>query len=813
MSRWFDGLLQDLRYGLRVARRKPGLTLAVTATLALGIGANTAVFSVIDGVLLRPLPYGEPDRLVAVWESSAERQALRNEVSVPNFLDWKEAAGSFETLGAYYWASATLTGEAGAERVQGILVTPDLLATLRVQPTVGRTFLLGEDEAGQPDRQSVVLSYGLWQRRFGGRDDAIGKSLLVNGEPRTVVGVMPAGFELPVDSGAELWGPLDLVHEGERRSSRYLYVVGRLAPRASLAAAQAELGVVAERLAAEYPESNAGWGVAVVPLHEEIVGSASRAFWVLAATSLFVLLIAATNVSGLLLTGFQARSDELSVRAALGAGTGRLVRQLAVSSAVLGLAAVVPGALLARGCLAFLLHLGPEFVPRLGQISFDRRALAFCLIVALGAALASGLVPAWRVVRASRRRSLTSGLRGAVAAPAKLRGLLVVGQTCLVLALLVGCGLTLRSLVALRHVDPGFDPRGVLAAELVLPRSVYPEDERVQAVQQTLLDRLAALPGVDSVGAASHLPLAGGNMSTDFEFVGRRADPSVEKEVNFRVASPGYFDTLKIPVRQGRAFEASDRRDAPPVVVISESLARRYFQGESPLGQRIRIGDDIRFGDRGPVEAEIVGVVGDVHHWALELAPEPELYVSYFQYRYGHARIVLRSELDPTALAGAVRGEMERLDPDQPIYDVRPAETFYAGALSRADLLAGLLGLFAAVSMILAAIGIAGVVAATTEQRRREIGVRLALGAERHEILALVMRRTGILMAAGVIVGLLLAAGVARSLDSLLYEIEPLDPATFGLAVGLLLVVGLGSGWWPARRAARIDPARVLRDG
>jgi predicted permease len=431
----------------------------------------------------------------------------------------------------------------------------------------------------------------------------------------------------------------------------------------------------------------------------------------------------------------------------------------------------------------------------------------------VGAALASSLVPAWRVARASKRQSLVSGLRGGSLAPASLRGVLVAAQVGLVLALLVGCGLTLRSLLALRAVDPGFDPRGVVAAELVLPRMAYPEDERVQAVQRSLLERLAALPGVAGVGATSHLPLAGGNMTTGFEFVGPRADPAVENEVNFRVVSPGYFATLGIPVRQGRDFEAFDRAGTAPVVVISESLARRYFEGEPAVGQRIRFGESLGLGGSGPTEAEIVGVVGDVRHWALERAPEPELYLSYFQYRYGHARIVLRSALEPEALASSVRREMERLDPDQPVYNVRPVEAFYSGALARADLLAGLLGLFALVSMTLAAIGIAGVVTAATEQRRREIGVRLALGAQHHEILTLVMRRTGALVATGAVAGLLLGAGVARSLDTLLYGIEPLDPATFAVALGLLLVVGLGSGWLPARRATRIDPARVLREG
>jgi putative ABC transport system permease protein len=804
--------LLDLRYAARVLLKSPAFTVVAVLALALGIGANSAIFSVVNSVLLRPLPYKDPDRLVIAWESNPQLLddylKTHNEAAPANFYDWQAQSHVFENLAAFRWRTFNLTDGDNPEQVRGNAVTTNMFATLGVRPLVGRDFQPEEGEAGKDNE--VILSYGLWQRRFGADAGVVNRQISVNGQPYTVVGVMPQEFEFP-RAESELWTPFAPAADLKaNRNSHFLYTRARLKPGVSIEQAQAEMDTIAARLRQQYPDSNSQRGVRIASLPSESVAQIRPALLILLAAVGFVLLIACANVANLLLARATARQKEIAIRTALGAGRWRIVRQLLTESVLLSFVGGVFGLLLAKWGVDLLLASMPrEFalgIPGWNKIGLDYRVLAFTLVVSLATGILFGLFPAWQASKSDINETLKEGGRSSATGRGRYRSALIVSEVTLALVLLVGAGLMIRSITRLMDVSPGFDPQNLVTLHLALPQAQYSKKQQLTNFYSELTRRVAGLPGVESVAEIDMMPMGGSGGTTSFVVEGKPAPPKGQyPEANARTASPGYFKTMHIPVLEGREFDEHDTPDSPLVVIINETFAHKYWPGEDPVGKRLLDPEN-----RVP-PAQVVGVVGDIKHWGLDDKAEEYLYTSSTQTPDNQMFVVVRTAADPAGMTASVRNEVRALDKQLPVYDVKPMRQRIIESTASRRLVMLLLGVFAAVALALAAVGIYGVMAYSVTQRTHEIGIRMALGARRGDIVRMVVRQGMLLALAGVALGLLLSFAVTRFMASLLFGVGANDPATL-VAVSLILaLVALLACLIPARRAMRVDPMVALR--
>ncbi|HEY3169466.1 MAG TPA: ABC transporter permease [Thermoanaerobaculia bacterium] len=813
-AQWGSGslerLLQDMRYGLRILRRSPGFTAVAVVTLALGIGANTAILSVVNAILLRPLGYADPDRLVVMLHKG------RNPVAPANFLDWRAQSRSFESMGAAEVWSANLTSGGTPEKLSALRMTPEILPTLGVQPLMGRFFLLSEDEAGRD--HVVLLAHGLWKRRFGGDPNVIGKPITLNGEPYAVIGVMPPGFIFAPfwSTGSEMWAPLDLRARAASRESSSLRVFARLKKDVQLAAARQEMAAITATLEREFPGTNRD--VQVIPLQEKVVGGVRPALLVLLGAVGLVLLIACTNVANMLLARSSARQKEIALRAALGASRGRTIRQLLTESLVLALAGGIAGVALGAWSLRILVALAPPFFPRLSDIRLDPRVLVATFLLSLLTGVAFGLVPALQASSVHLQDALKDvGAAGSGREARTMRWIFVAAEVALAIVLLVGAGLMVRSFVALRKIDPGFDPRGVVTMEVSVAGTRQAEIGRRPVLYKEILERFAAVPGVRAAGAINHIPIAGDIWGWPYVIEGRPIPRPGESPVAaYRAVMPGYFRTMRLPILRGRDVAPTDTLGASGVVLVNEFLARRVWPGQDPIGKRIALDGP----DDNPSWLTVIGVVKNAvqSNWSTD--PDDEVYLSLLQRRAliesphpqeAYVTFVARTDGDPATLVPSLRAAVWGIDRTLPISEVRTMQEIVFHANGRARFQTLLLAAFAAVAALLSAVGIYGVMSYAVSKRTREIGVRMALGADPGDVLRLVVGQGMAVAVAGAGAGLLAALLLTRLISTLLYGVKATDPMTYAGVAALLLAIALLASYLPARRAAHIDPMRALR--
>jgi putative ABC transport system permease protein len=790
--------------------KRPGFTAVAVVTLALGIGANTAIFSVINSVLLAPLPYEDPDRLVMVWERQVISNTSQQPVSWPNFEEWKAQNKVFEQLAASRGATFNLTRGGETERVTGARVTGNLYSLLRVKPILGRDFLEAE---GRPGAEAVALvSYGLWQRLYGADPRLVGQPLQVDGIPYTVIGVLPPGLSFPT-ADTDLVVPLLPTAREQVRANHFIRVLGRLRPGVSLDEARAEMETVSARLEQENPATNAGWRVELIPLYEQLVGNVRPALLILLGAVGCILLIACANVANLLLARAVGREMELAVRTALGASRWRLIRQLLTESMLLSLCGGLLGLLLAVWGVPALTRLGSGSIPRVGEIGISYRVLAFTVLVSLLTGLIFGIVPALQSSSGRLTNSLKDGRRGSTGGLMHKRvlGLLVVSEVALALVLLVGAGLMIRSFASVRQVSPGYDPKGILTLGVGLSPIKYPELQQQAAFYEELLNRVEALPGVVSVAGVSRPPVVAVISSTDFTIQGIPVAPGHEPSAEYRVISTRYFKTLGIPVAGGREFTARDTKDTPDAIVINKAMAERFWPGADPVGRRIQLSAErTRW-------REIVGVVGNEKLSGLDGEMLPAIYVPLTQNTFPNAMrslfLVVRAQGEPTGLARGIEKELRSMDQEQAVFQVRLLEEVIYNSLAQRRFNSSLLVIFAALAGLLAAVGIYGVIAYMVTQRTHEIGVRVALGAQPGDVFRLVLGQGVKLTLIGIAVGLFAALALTRVLSTLLYGVSATDPATFLIIPLLLTAVALLASYVPARRATKVEPVIALRNG
>jgi putative ABC transport system permease protein len=800
-------IVHDLRHTSRLLMRQPGAALVAIATLALGIGATTTVFSVVNAVLVEALPLHEPERLVVLWERRASDGREREQAAAANLEDWREQSRTFEAIAGWLPWGVAWQGPGEPVEIKAARVSSNLFSVLGVAPLFGRTFHRDEETSGR-DRV-VVLGHRFWRERLAEDRGVIGRTMTLDGEPHEIVGVMPPGFKFP-EQDPLVWVPLAYQpHELRSRNQRMFYAIGRLAAGVELPQAQAEMTTIARRLAAAHPRTNAGWDIALEPARDVAVGDARRPLLLLMGAVALVLSVACANVASLLLARGAARAPELAIRTALGAGRARLLRYLLVESLVLALAGGAAGVLAARFAVRAVARLGSAHLPPWNPVELDGRVLAFALGTALISSLLAGLVPGINSVTGLRLEALRGGHAGSRGATAsRLTNAIVVGEMALSIVLLVGAGLLLRSFVRVLEEDPGFRPESLLSASIFLPDKRYPEDAEQIRFFAELLERVEALPGVVSVGATTTLPLNPVGIDHDMPFViagtpSASMDP--KPEADFRIVSEGYFRTMGIPLLAGRAFDAFDDAKGRAVVIINRALADRFSPGIEPLGRSLYWGSSLRSA------AEIVGVVGEVRHRGLDAPSRPEFYVSFRQVSYGSLVVVARTRAEPLSFAGAIKQQVFALDAGLPISDISSMDGLLAASLAARRFNLILLGVFAALALCLAAVGIYGVVSFTTALRTREFGVRLALGARPADLLALVLRDTLGRAAAGVALGTAAALSLGRLLEASLYGVGPADPVTLGSVAVLLALVAVACSAVPARRVARVDPVSALR--
>ena len=799
-----DTLFKDIRYGVRSLLKRPGFTAIALVTLALGIGANSAMFSAVNAVLLRPLPFPESEQIVSLDGVNPSKGITQSNMSVPDFADWQNQNQVFERMAGFVSGGALLVSGDETERVRGTGVSADFFPLFRTNAFKGRT--LEPDDSQKGREPVVVLSHGLWQRRFGADPNVVGTTVLLSGKNTTVVGVMTPGFDYPTQS--ELWVPFPIDAASERRDNRYLSVVTRLKQGVSLAQAQAEMDTINLRLAQAYNETNSGWTVMLTNLRERLVGGMRSSLLVLLGAVAFVLLIACANVANLLLARATARQKEIAVRTALGASRWRIVRQLLTESLLLSIVGGAIGLLVSVWLTKLLIALSPPNTPRFDEIAPNARVLAFTLALTVITGLVFGLAPALQVSRPDLNEGLKEGLRsGASGHRNRLRSLLMVSEIALSFMLLVGAGLLIKSFIRLREVSPGFNPDQVLAVRVSLPSAKYPQGEpRVQLLHQAI-ERLSLLPGVQSAGAVLSLPLGGDTFNVGRGYIreGRPATPEEADGAAYLAATPDYFRTLQIPVVNGRAFTAQDTEKTPKVLIVNETMARHLWPGESPIGRRITIWRDEKF------PREIVGVVGDTKR-SLDADPGQQMYVPYAQDSgWTGMSLVIRTRGDPTNVTAAMRSELRSLDKGIPVFNVRTMNDVLATSVAPRRTPMLLLSAFAGVALLLAMIGIYGVTAYYVTQRTQEIGIRMALGAQISDVLKLVLRSGMVLALIGIGAGLVGAFALTRMLTTLLFGINPTDGVTFVTVSVCLLITALIACYLPARRATKVDPLVALR--
>ena len=798
----------DIRYALRNLLRRPTFTLIAVLTLALGIGANTAIFSAINALLLKPLPFPELDRVVAIWDKLPSRDLMHNEVAVANYLDWQSQTQSFEQLGLYRWWSANLTGVDPPERIQGFLVTANFLDVTGIKPIMGRNFSPEENQPGKD--QVAVITHSLWQRRFGGDPNILNKTITVNSIVRTVIGVMPEHFNYP--KGAEVYAPLPMSPElMKNRGSHGYYVIGRLKSGATIEGAQAEIDNISARLEQQFPETNKGWGATVFPIVADTVRMYDTALWVMMAAVGFVLLIACANVANLMLARASGRQKEIAVRTALGASRWRIVRQLLTESVIVALAGGVLGILIGFWGIDALRAANPgeatKYAPGWYQLGINSTVLLFTLGLSLLSGIVFGLAPALQMSRPNLNHSLKEGTRGTTSTSHRLRSSLVVFEVALSLMLLVGAGLLTRSFLSLIRTDPGFNPDNVLTMNLVLPGAKYKDRPARAAFYDDLVQRVKTQPGVQSAAFVNYLPLGGSN-SSDSYLVEGEPEPAPGQEYNgrYRVATPDYFRTMEISIVRGRAFTEQDKAGAPPVVIINETLARKHWPGQDPLGRRIRF--------YGPLEKapwmEVVGVIKDVKH-ELNIPVTPEYYLPHAQDPWNAMILVARTTVDPASLSAALRQQVWTIDKDQPVFDVKTMQEVRSISVAIYSFSSVMLAIFAGVALVLAAVGIYGVMAFAVTQRTQEIGIRMALGARTADVLKLVVKHGMKLALLGMVIGLAGSWALTRFIAKLLVGVQPTDLLTFSLVSVCLLVAAFVACYLPARRATKVDPLVALR--
>ncbi|MEK6322870.1 MAG: ABC transporter permease [Acidobacteriota bacterium] len=805
--RWEDEMIQDLRYGVRMLLKKPGFTITAVLSLAIGIGANSAIFSVVNGVVLRPLPFHEPERLVRLWHDKPQANQHEILIAPDDVIEWRNQAQSFDGIAAYFQTGSVFTGDFEPEQVAGARVSADYFPLLGFQPILGRNFL---SEETQPGKDLVLLlSHQLWQRRFGADPAIIGRTITMDHtNSYTVVGVMPPDVSFPGKS--EFWKPLDL-HIQVRHGMRYLSVIARLKPGATFKQAAAELNLANEGLQQQYPEAYKGSRIEILPLHDSVVGKVRLALMVLLGAVGFVLLIACANVANLLLARAAARQKEIAVRAALGAGRWRLIRQMLTESTLLAALGGACGLLLARWGVQALIALNPPNIPRLNQVSIDGRVLGFTFAVSLLVGLLFGLAPALQLSKPDLNRALKEG--GAQAASSGqrfrgngLRGLLVVAQTALALVLLAGAGLMLKSFVKLRQVELGFDPTHAIELTIAPAFNRFPQGQRTNDYYQQMLDSINTTSGVISSAVVTGAPLGGFLMTSPILIAGRPAPASTDAQpAHVTVISPDYFRVVGTALKQGRFFTEHDGESKPRVAIINEAMARRYFPDGSPIGQRISL---ISEQDK---PFEIVGVVADIKQIGLDKETQPNLYLSFRQYEVGFMNIVARSVGEPSTLIPALRSRIREVDQYAPITRVRTLEEVVSESIAQPRFYTLLLALFAGVAVILAAIGLYGVMSYAVSQRTREIGIRVALGAEPQRILRMIVGQGLLLILMGVAAGLAAAFALTRLISTLLFGVSATDPVTFAVIALTLIVVALAACYLPARRATKVDPMTALR--
>jgi len=801
--RLIEDLWQDFRFSLRSLLKRPGFTAIALLALALGIGANTAIFSLVNAVILQPLPYRDPDRLISVY--GTRNRSTQGSVGPTDFLDYRSQNKTFEQFAASgsMMLPMNLTGSGEPERLNASIITGNYFDTFGVRPALGRGFSLENEKTGQD--HVTVLSHAFWQTRFGGDPNIVNKTINLDGKAYEVLGVMPAEVVLP--QPAQLWVPInfDADPEMKMRNARFLRGIGRLKEGVTLDQAQTDTDLIAAQLEQQYPDSNTGWSLRLIPLREILVGGSRTMLFILFGAVGFVLLIACANVANLLLVRAAARQKEIAMRTALGASRLRIIRQMITESLLLAIFGGALGALLAVAGVKLLVSLGEDNIPRTANVKIDATVLAFTLLISLATGLLFGLAPAIRTMKENLVDALKDGIRGGSEATVKnrTRSLLVVFESAIAVMLLIAAGLLIRSLVALQNVDPGFDPNNVLTLRVDLPRQKYNTPEKASNFFEQLETRVAGLPGVEAVGLITDLPLSGEARDMPYRVEGRPATSDIAF-VDFRRVNKNYFSAMRIPLRRGRNFTEQEVRQSDKAIVVSQAFVDSVFPNEEALGKRLIIWSGIR---NEPYE--IIGIVGDTRYQSLQGEPSATMYVPTRELLF--VNLVIRTQGDPLSLVGGVRKEVNALDPDQPIAAIRPMTEWVAMSAAGARYRTTLLGLFALLAMILAATGIYGVMSYSVAQRTQEIGVRMALGARPLDVLKLVVRQGMMLALIGVIVGLAGALALTRVMSSLLFGVTERDPITFVAVAALLIVVAFISCFVPAHRATKVDPLVALR--
>lgn len=796
----FAHMLRDVRFALRQLIKAPGFSVVAILTLALGIGSSVAIFSVVNGVLLRPLPYPDPDALVRVHEVIPAYG--RFSVAPANFLDWRQQSTSFERIAAYGGTNGTLVWSDGPERLLGTNVSWDLFELLRVAPAFGSGFTADQDRPGS--NNVIVISHGLWQRRFGGDATVVGRTVTMSGTPVTILGVMPADFYFPART-TEFWRPIAINPADPPRGAHFLGVVARLKPGLTTERAGAEMSSIAERLALQYPDSNANESAEVVQLHEQIVATIRPALVTLLMAVGVVVLIVCANVANLLLVRASVREKEVAIRTALGAGQPRLILQMLSESLVLSLTGGALGLLLAYLAIPAIRTLSAGSIPRVADVAIDGTVLGFALLASLLTGLVFGLVPAWQASRGGTGAVLKEGGRSSVGSGGRwMRNGLLVAEVAMSLVLLVGAALLLRSFSNLTNVDPGFDPDGVLAFQIGLPAS-YDDSAKILNYYGRLIERLNAVPSVTSTAVVQTMPMRGNYVLSVTIHGQPTPKPGEEPSASHRAVTPDYFSTLKIPLLRGRGFTPQDTPTSTMVVVIDEAFVSRHYPGEDPLGRKIDIGN-------GTDNAEIVGVVGTVHYSGLDSTPTPTMYVPTSQDVFSTMWVMVRTDGEPIALSNTVRQIVRDLDPNQPASLMAPLADVVSESVAQRRFSMLLILLFGLVALFLSAVGLYGVVAYMVSLRTREIGLRMAIGAMPSDVMKMILGSGMKLAVLGVVLGIAGALALSQLVEAMLFNVEPSDPASYAITAGLLLLVAAAACYIPARRAMRVDPMVTLQE-